>query len=201
MLKETGLLETIVKVYAKLTEVTLILGVPESTAKFVPALVLILLALFLVKLIQGDSKPNSKKGGTKTALRGKTALSLVPGKAGEEPLSGRFGMRQFSRVDVNLKTFYTLPDDNNPKSCELVDVSLTGLAFVCPQKIQRGTRVRLQLPVLDKGAPDKDFTVSGEVLRIKPLDKLEKQIEHGLRFFHLMKKESDYMELIIQKFK
>ena len=179
------------------------MGVPEGMAKFVPAMVLVLLVSFFVKLMMGDSKPYAKKGVTKTAIRGKTALNMagLPGKATDDYPSGRFGTRQFSRVDVNLKVQYSLAEDETPKPCELVDVSLTGLAFVCPQKISRGTRVRLQLPVLDKGSSDNDFNVSGEVLRIKPLDKLEKKVEHGIRFYHLMKKESDYLSMIIESFK
>ncbi len=209
--QETSILETIVKIHSKLTEIAIILGVSDSTtAKFlailVPVLFLIFFILFLLKIIPENSKSNSKKDDSKTLIRGKnsTPFNPIPERANQE-IPSRFAARQFSRVGINLKTNYTLPDeDNKSKDCALLNVSLSGLSFVCHQEIANGTRVHLQMPVLDETALDENFTVSGEILQVKLVNKLldfKQQFEYRVRFFHLMKKESDYMDLIIQKFK
>jgi hypothetical protein len=156
--------------------------------------------------LREDSKSHSEKD-EETLIREKTNFPLrnqskkAVATEDKSSRSGRFITRQFSRVSVNLKTVYLFSDDtNDTKNCELLNMSISGIAFICSQKIMKGTKVRLQLPVLDKTAPDEHFIVSGEIVRVRPVDKLEKQMEYGLHFFHLMKKELDYMELIIQKF-
>ncbi len=187
--------------YSALTEFAVSLGASKVVANFILALFLILFVLFLIKILQGFSKSNPEKDESETRIRGKTnpSFDAIPKKS-RQSSTVRFKNRQFSRVNVKLKANLIIPEnDNDRKDCALLNLSLSGVSFVSPQQIPNGTRVQLQLPVLKKMAPDDDFTVSGEVVWVKPIDK--QQFEYGIRFFHLMRKESDYMELIIEKFK
>ncbi|MBN2144962.1 MAG: PilZ domain-containing protein [Candidatus Aureabacteria bacterium] len=200
-------MEAIIKYYNMLVDLGQRSGLPKESAMAIPIFAsLLILAVILRCLIKAFSSGKKSKtastSSTPLPLKPSSYISHTPFVSAESSSDHRIALRHFDRIEMNLKT--TFKTDVNPdigKSCSVHDVSLSGLSFIAEEKLEKGTRVRLLLPNLDKKSDSKEFIVSGEVVRIKPLDKKEKRIEYGIRFFHLLRRESELLNLVIAKYK
>jgi hypothetical protein len=197
-------MEAIAKIYQDLIDIAVRIGAPKESAFVVPGFFLLLIFGLMLRFII-NLFPHSKKQKSKSAtpVPSKSAyVSQTPFISGENSSDHRAILRHFDRIEMNLRsTFKTEIAPETPKSCSIHDVSLSGLSFIAEEKIQKGMRVRIFLPNLDKQSDSKEFVVSGEIVRIKPLDKKEKKMEYGIRFFHLLRRESDLLNLVMEKYK
>jgi hypothetical protein len=202
-------MDFVLKTYKWMTQLAIQLGVSSDTAFLVPPFLMLLIVGLVIRAL---FKPSIKKKKPKTSSTPSNSKVSTPFSIDRSPTSGtgsgktedhRVALRHFDRINMNLKTYYSLVEgmDTPTKPCSISDVSYSGLAFITEEKIDKGSRIRLLLPNLDKKIDSKEFMVSGEIVRIKPMDKKEKKFEYGMRFFHLLRKEAELLNRVIEKFK
>jgi hypothetical protein len=177
-----------------MTALAVNLGVDESVAPVVPALVLMAGGGILLKLIL-PGKDAASKSSTKrrTPFSGKTP---DPDAQILSPSAGRVMMRHFDRTDIKLKCQYTCGERTEPHSAIIISLSLSGLGFVTDEPLEMEERIRFTIPCPDKTFGD-TFQIAGAIVREKPLKK--KQIEYGVQFFHVFTRDQQILKRIIEK--
>ena len=171
------------------------MGADEVVAPFIVVFLLLLVGGILLKLIlpKGKKPPMKKEQSqsSTTSIGGKTNFP-----AGTE---GRIALRHFDRTETKIKASYTTETNQTPKECKILDLSLSGLAFVCDEELRQKTRIRFTLPNINKNYNVKEFTVGGEIVRTKVLK--GKLFDYGIKFFHIFKKDEELLKLLIEKYK
>lgn len=170
------------KVYLSIAKFLMSLSVPAPIAYILPIILLIGLIFILIQIL------SIKKEKKKIKQTTETGIPLTSSG------SGRIGTRHFNRTEIQEKVSFTT--DNHPDNtpCKLVDISLSGLAFVTPKEVTKDEKVRVYLPNLDKDDTEESFTVSGTVVRIKDS---KKNNEYGVHFFHIMNRETELLKILI----
>lgn len=170
------------KVYLSLAKLLISWSVPAPLAYILPVLFLIALIFILIQILSGKKERKNPKQPTETGIPLNAASS------------GRIGTRHFSRTEIQEKVSFITDSDPEDKPCKLVDISLSGLAFLTTADIPKEEKVRLYLPNLDKEDSEESFTVSGTVVRIQ---KNKKNSEYGVHFFHIMNRETELLKMLI----
>jgi len=177
-------------IYTFLTKFAISIGVHESVAFIVPICLGLLIFAMFIAFLKSLFKPTRKNSDS--------ASNLVDGRTATD---GRMAMRRFDRTEVNIKgsvASYTLEDSPTPQVCQILDVSLTGLGFSCRETLEKNARIKFSLPNYDSKDKEKVFYISGEIVRIKEIN--NKFYEYGISFFHVFKRESSLLQLMIEKF-
>lgn len=155
--------------------------------------------LFFFILVKIFKKKSRKKDlryleNTKTDFHWKKLQNGLP-----PPTDGRFAIRKFARIDMEVEASFSTDNHPDPIPCLLKDISLSGLGFFSNSVLRKGLRIRLNIPSLNPDSPVKSFTVSGELVRITPIK--DNNFDYGVNFFHIFKKEEDMIRYLIEKFK
>jgi len=188
--------EQIKYIYSQLTAIVTGLGVPEETAPMVPGFVLLLVLGIILKLLL----PERKKPQASKVERKRTPFSVAaaPDPKLMSSSEGRVATRHFDRTDTKLKSQYCYRNNEDYKTCTITSLSLSGLAFLCDETLEKGERVRFIMPCLDKSQDRENFQVAGAIVREKKIKK--KQLEYGVQFYHIFSKDQEMLKLLIEKY-
>ncbi len=195
-------MDFIISTFELLKKLAIYLGIEKESAGCVAILLSIVIVFlfffFLVVLLKKKLKQNNNK--TKVSEKTRTATQWTKLKDGmPPPTDGRYGIRQFARIDMEIEASFTTDNHPEPVPCLLKDISLSGLGFFSNSVLRKGLRIRMNIPTLNPDSQIQSFTVSGELVRITPIK--DNNFDYGIHFFHVFKKEEDLIRYLIEKFK
>lgn len=193
----------IISIFELLKKLAIHFGIEKESAGCVAILlfvfIVILFFYFLIALLKKKSKQNNGKN-FKISEKTRTATQWEKLKDGMPPATdGRYGIRQFARIDMEIEASFTTDNHPEPVPCLLKDISLSGLGFFSNSVLRKGLRIRMNIPTLNPDSKIQSFTVSGELVRITPIK--DNNFDYGIHFFHVFKKEEDLIRYLIEKFK
>ena len=194
-------LDLIVSGFELLKKTVINFGIEKGSAGCVSVLlILFVFFLFFLVLAAIFGRKPKKKEEPRISDKTRTQTQWEKLKDGLPPSTdGRFGIRQFARVDIEMEASFTTDTHPDPIPCLIKDISLSGLGFFSNSVLRKGLRIRVTMPTLNPESKIQSFTVSGELVRITPIK--DNNFDYGIHFFHVFKREEDLLRFLIEKFK
>ena len=187
-------------IFELLKKLLISFGIGKESAGSFSILLLIFLFFVFFFILAVLLKRKHKKEDPEFSEKTKILTPFEKFKDGmPPPTDGRYGIRKFSRIDMEIEASFTTDNHPEPIPCLLKDISLSGLGFFSNSILRKGLRIRMNIPSLNPDSKIQTFTVTGELVRITPIK--DKNFDYGIHFFHVFKKEEDLILYLIEKFK